>query len=529
MATLTERGNAEAEKTRPIEAVTTEFSIRREGSGLAVLRAENLVKDYPGTRALDGVSLQFESGKINALLGKNGSGKSTLVKCFAGAIQPTSGSMYLDGERLSFSSPAEANQKGIAIVYQEMSLVQSLTVTENIYLGRMPKKRGGIVDWRRAHKQAAEVLGAMNVRIDPAQVVSRLSMWQCQVVEIIKAMSHNPRVLILDEPTSALAAHEVDNVFQVLRQLRRQDVIVIYISHKLHEIPEIADTVTVLRDGALTGREEMEKLTNADILRMMFGEITHRRRPEDVKPGDEVILSVRGLSRKGKFEDVSFDLRRAEVLGIAGMLGSGRTELLKSIFGADPYDRGTITVLGREAKRRGTPVAMKKLGLGLTPEDRKKEGLILIHSIQDNLCYASIDKARRGWLEDRRRRAQLAERQVRGLGIKASSLKASVNSLSGGNQQKVVVGNWLNTEPAIMLYDEPSRGIDVAAKQQIFEIMWEEARKGVSSIFVSSELEELLETCHRILVMRHGRLVGEVRPEDTDVKGLYAMCMGGEA
>lgn len=496
---------------------------------MSVLRAENLVKDYPGTRALDQVSVAFESGKINALLGKNGSGKSTLVKCFAGAIQPTSGSMYLDDEALSFSSPGEANQKGIAIVYQEMSLVQSLSVTENIFLGRMPKKKSGIVDWKTAHHQARELLSRMNVSIDPGQVVSRLSMWQCQVVEITKAMSHSPRVLILDEPTSALAAHEVSQMFQVLRALKKQDVIIIYISHKLHEIPEISDTVTVLRDGLLIGKEDMGKLSSADILRMMFGEMEHKQRPVDVRPQDEVVLSVRGLSRKGKFRDINFDLHHAEVLGIAGMLGSGRTELLKSIFGADPYDAGHIRVNGRQADRRSSPIKMKRLGLGLTPEDRKKEGLILIHSIRDNLCYASIDKARVGWLENRKQRVEMANDQVENLHIKVSDVRNSVNSLSGGNQQKVVVGNWLNTRPAIMLFDEPSRGIDVAAKQQIFEIMWEQARKGIATIFVSSELEELIETCHRILVMREGRITGEVDPRETDVKTLYAMCMGGEA
>ena len=496
---------------------------------MSVLRAENLVKDYPGTRALSGVSVSFDSGKIHALLGKNGSGKSTLVKCFAGAIQPTSGRMYLDDEQITFSSPAEANARGIAIVYQEMSLVQSLSVTENIFLGRMPKTRSGIVDWRSAYRKAAELLRMMNVDIDPRGIVSRLSMWQCQVLEITKAMSRDPRVLILDEPTSALAAHEVNKVFEVLRALKKQDVIIIYISHKLHEIPEIADTVTVLRDSLLIGKEEMSKLSSADILRMMFGEMKHKARPADMKPGEDIVLSVRGLSRKGKFEDISFDLKHAEVLGIAGMLGSGRTELLKSIFGADPYDTGQITVHGKSARKRSNPMRMKRMGLGLTPEDRKKEGLILIHSIRDNLCYASIDKARKGWLENRKLRVELADRQVENLEIKVSSVKASANSLSGGNQQKVVVGNWLNTQPAIMLFDEPSRGIDVAAKQQIFEIMWEQSRSGVSTIFVSSELEELLETCHRILVMRQGRLIGEVYPEKTDVKELYAMCMGGEA
>ncbi|MDD4080515.1 MAG: sugar ABC transporter ATP-binding protein [Eubacteriales bacterium] len=496
---------------------------------MSVLKSVNLTKDYPGTRALDDVTVSFGSGKVNALLGKNGSGKSTLVKCFAGAIQPTSGTMYLDDERVSFSSPAEANHKGIAVVYQEMSLVPSLTVTENIFLGRMPKKAGRIVDWQAAHREAKALLTTMNADIDPRQIVSKLSMWQCQVVEITKAMSHNPRVLILDEPTSALASHEVNQMFEVLRALKKQDVIIIYISHKLHEIPEIADTVSVLRDGRLIGQEDIGDVTGADILGMMFGEMQHKTRPADIKPGDEAVLAVSGLTREGLFEDVSFELMQSEVLGIAGMLGSGRTELLKSIFGADPYDAGTIAVKGRPVKRKSSPILMKKMGLGLTPEDRKQEGLILIHSIRDNLCYASIDKARKGWLENKKQRAEIADKQVENLEIQVPDIKASVNSLSGGNQQKVVVGNWLNTEPAIMLFDEPTRGIDVAAKQQIFEIVWQQARRGVSTIFVSSELEELLETCHRILVMRQGRITGEVDPAATNVKELYAMCMGGEA
>lgn len=496
---------------------------------MSILSAQDLTKDYPGTRALNKVSVTFDSGRVHALLGKNGSGKSTLVKCFAGAIQPTSGKMFMDGEELSFSSPADANQKGIAIVYQEMSLVPSLSVTENIFLGRLPKNRMGAVNWRKAHAMARDLLDQLNVKIDPGQIISRLSMWQCQVVEIIKAMSHSPRVLILDEPTSALAAHEVNMVFQVLRALKKQDVIIIYISHKLHEIPEIADTVTVLRDSELIGQKDMKDSSNADILHMMFGEMEHKARPQGMKPGDEVVMSVKNLSRKGKFEDVSFNLHKSEVLGIAGMLGSGRTELLKSIFGADPYDAGEVVVKGQTAKKRATPISMKKMGLGLTPEDRKKEGLILIHSIRDNLCYASIDRTRQGWLENRKKRIELADEQVDSLHIKVSDLKASANSLSGGNQQKVVVGNWLNTQPGIMLYDEPSRGIDVAAKQQIFDIMWQQARLGGSTLFVSSELEELLDTCHRILVMHDGRIIAEVDPETINIKDLYAMCMGGKA
>jgi len=494
---------------------------------MSVLRTEHIAKQYPGCLALDDVTVSFESGKVNALLGKNGSGKSTLVKCFSGAIQPTSGSFYLDDEKLQFSSTAEANAKGFATVYQEMSLVPSLTVAENIFLGRMPKK-GKIIDWKKANEMAAALLAKMGVHIDPRQIVSRLSMWQCQVVEITKAMSYNPSVLMLDEPTSSLASSEVECLFSVIRELKKQNIIIIYISHKLHEVPQITDTITVLRDGKFVGTVNTADVSNAEIISMMFGQTQIRRRPEDIVPGKAVVLETKNLCRKDKFRDVSFQLYEGEVLGIAGMLGAGRTELLKSIFGADPYDSGEIYVKGQKTSRHATPVTMKKRGLGLTPEDRKNEGLILIHSICDNLCYASMDKTSKGWFEIRQKRIGAATRQIQDLEIKLPSMFAAAGSLSGGNQQKVVVGNWLNNEPSIMLYDEPSRGIDVSAKQQIFEIMWEQARRGISTIFVSSELEELLEVCNRILIMKEGRLIGEVRPEDVNINQLYALSMGDE-
>ncbi|MGM9558572.1 MAG: sugar ABC transporter ATP-binding protein [Oscillospiraceae bacterium] len=494
---------------------------------MSVLRTERISKQYPGCLALDQVTVSFESGKVNALLGKNGSGKSTLVKCFSGAIRPTSGSFYLDDEKLDFNSTSDANARGFATVYQEMSLVPSLTVAENIFLGRMPKK-GGVIDWKKANEEASRLLNKMGVNINPREIVSRLSMWQCQVVEITKAMSFNPKVLMLDEPTSSLATNEVECLFNVIRELKKQDIIILYISHKLHEVPQITDTITVLRDGQFIGKVNTSDVTNADIISMMFGETQIRRRPDTLKAQDEIVMDVQGLCRKGKFQDVSFQLHRGEVLGIAGMLGAGRTELLKSLFGADPYDAGSITVNSTQAPHRASPIKMKKLGLGLTPENRKEEGLILIHSIRDNLCYASMDKTSSGWLEIHKKRVAAADKQVGELQIKIPDIEAPVSSLSGGNQQKVVVGNWLNTEPQIMLYDEPSRGIDVNAKQQIFEIMWAQAQQGVSTIFVSSELEELLEVCHRILIMKEGKLIGEVRPEDVNINQLYALCMGDE-
>ncbi|MCC8140891.1 MAG: sugar ABC transporter ATP-binding protein [Lachnospiraceae bacterium] len=494
---------------------------------MSILHTENISKQYPGCLAHDNVTVPSASGKVNGLLGKNGSGKSTLVKCFSGAITPTEGSFSLDGEELHFSNPQQSYAKGFATVYQEMSLVPSLSVTENIFLGRLPKK-GALIDWGKAYHMAKEILDRIGVDINPKERVSRLSMWQCQVVEIAKAMSFNPKVLMLDEPTSSLANNEVECLFDVIRELKKQDIIIIYISHKLHEIPEITDTITVLRDGKFIGTINTEGTTHKEIVDMMFGDVAIRSRPEDIKAGEKTVLEVKHLSRKNKFEDVSFELKEGEVLGIAGMLGAGRTELLKSIFGADPYDSGEIYVKGEKVKKKTSPIVMKSYGLGLTPEDRKSEGLILKHSIKDNLCYASMDKTSHGWLEDKKLRNQAADKQVEELEIKIPDINAAVSSLSGGNQQKVVVGNWLNTQPAIMMYDEPSRGIDVNAKQQIFEIMWEQSKRGVSTIFVSSELEELLEVCNRILIMKGGRITGEISPDDINVNDLYALSMGEE-
>ena len=313
----------------------------------------------------------------------------------------------------------------------------------------------------------------------------------------------------------------------MVRTLRDQGVVIIYISHRLQEIWEIADTVTVLRDGKFVGKKDVSELDHKSVIKMMFGDVELKTRPADLKVQDETVMKVEHLTRAGKFEDVSFELKKGEVLGIAGMLGAGRTELLRSLFGVDGYDSGQITINGQPMNRKATPEQMKRKGMGLTPEERKNQGVILIHSIRDNLCNACLDKISDHHIINQKRRKDFAQRQVDELQIKVPSLTAAVGSLSGGNQQKVVIGNWLNTDPTIMMYDEPSRGIDVNAKQQIFQIMWDQARKGVSSIFVSSELEELMEVCHRILVMHMGHIVGEVYPENLTIEQLYSYCMGG--
>ena len=496
--------------------------------GPAKLEISNLTKAYTGVLALDDFSAAFDGGKVYALLGKNGSGKSTFVKCLSGAVVPTSGEIRIDGVEARFRGPADANAAGIAVVYQELSLILDFTVAENIMLGRFPTMGPGdiTVDWKKTNAHVQDILTSLRIDIPVTRKISELSVGQRQVIEIAKAMSLNPRVLLLDEPTSALARHEVNSLLEVVRSLREKGVAIIFITHKLNEIRSVADYVTVLRDGRLVGTVPIDVATPKVIVDMMFGETTLQSRPADLKVGEEIRLKVTDLHRKDKYEDISFDLRAGEILGIAGMLGAGRSELLRGIFGADAIDGGTIVLNGTEV-RRPTVTRMKKLGLAMTMENRKEEGLIQIMSIEDNLCLASLNEVgQRGFLSHFLQ-APVAEKWIGRLHIKVSDALQEVQSLSGGNQQKVVVGNWLNTDPKVVFFDEPTRGIDIVAKQQIFQIMWDLSRRGLSVVFVSSELEELLEVCHRILIMEAGRFIGEVRePENTPIETLYAMCMG---
>lgn len=499
--------------------------------GPAKLEISNLTKAYPGVLALDDFSAVFDGGKVYALLGKNGSGKSTFVKCLSGAVIPTSGEIRIDGVEVNFKGPADANAAGIAVVYQELSLILDFTVAENIMLGRFPTMGPGnvTVDWKATNAHVQDILTSMKIDIPVTAKISDLSVGQRQVIEIAKAMSLNPRVLLLDEPTSALARHEINSLLEVVRSLREKGVAIIFITHKLNEIRGVADYVTVLRDGRMVGSVPIDVATPKVIVDMMFGETTLQNRPADLKVGEEIRLKVKGLRRRDKYEDISFDLRAGEILGIAGMLGAGRSELLRGIFGADAIDGGAIVLNGTEV-RRPTVKRMKDLGLAMTMENRKEEGLIQIMSIEDNLCLASLDEVgQRGFLSHFLQ-APVAEKWIGRLQIKVSDALQEVQSLSGGNQQKVVVGNWLNTDPKVVFFDEPTRGIDIVAKQQIFQIMWDLSRRGLSVVFVSSELEELLEVCHRILIMEAGRFIGEVRePENTPIETLYAMCMGETA
>ncbi|MGA2067311.1 MAG: sugar ABC transporter ATP-binding protein [Thermoguttaceae bacterium] len=491
------------------------------------LEAVGLCKVYPGTVALDDVSLGFDGGKVHALIGKNGAGKSTLVKILAGAARPSGGQIRIDGRAVRLRSPRDAFRQGIATVYQELSLVPELTVGENILFGRLPTLPGlrqWIIDWGQVFRRSRAVLEELGVEVEVRAKVASLGAARAQLVEIAKAMSFQPGVLMLDEPTSALAHHEIARLFQVLRDLARRGVAVLYISHRLHELPQVADTVSVLRDGRSAGTIAVAEATPQRITAMMFGEAVRTRRPSQRVVAAGTVLEARNLTRAGKLADVSFSLDAGEVLGIAGMLGSGRSELLMALFGAEPLSAGEVRVGGRRV-RRLSPAAMKRLGLGLAPEDRKRQALVLTLSVCDNMCLAALGRIARWGLIRRGRQRRLVAGLIHRLQIAPPRMDAPVVSLSGGNQQKVVLGNWLATEPRILLLDEPTRGIDVLAKQQVFDTIRQLSREGVSAIFVSSELEELLEVCHRVLVLRGGRIVAELSGADLTLERMMETCL----
>lgn len=491
------------------------------------LQTQSLRKEYPGTLALNDVSVSFTGGKIHSLIGKNGAGKSTLVKLIAGATRPTSGLILVDGNEVSLRSPREALERRIVAVHQELSLVPELTVAENILLGRLPKKKGfggAIVDWQEVYARAEAIVSDLGVQIDPRAKAGTLGVAQQQSVEIAKAMSYDPSILILDEPTSALAQHETERLFELLRGLKHRGVVLLYITHRLQELREIADTVTALRNGALVGTIDISEASPSTIVHMMFGEVVQRAKPSDLAASTEPFMEIRGLGRRTAFSDINFTVHKGEILGIAGLLGSGRTELLRAIFGADPPDAGEVIIDGQSVRPR-SPEQMKDLGVVLTPENRKDQGLVQLLNTRINLCLANLNRISTHGYLTRSREQRYVERNVRDLDIKVSNPEAPVAFLSGGNQQKVVVGKWLNTNPRLVLLDEPTRGIDVQAKQQMFQIIWDMSKRGISCIVVSSELEELLDICHRILIMRQGTIVASVRPSEISLENLFAVCM----
>jgi ABC-type sugar transport system ATPase subunit len=494
-----------------------------------VLAADGIAKSFPGVRALDGVSLRVRSGRLLALLGENGAGKSTLMNILAGVFAPDTGTLHLDGREVSFPYPRAALAAGIGIVFQELNLIPHLSVAENIFLGREPRTRFGLIDYPQLNAAAAAVLKRLDLAVAPTALIADLRVGQQQLVEIARAVSEDARVLILDEPTSSLSAHEVDVLFGVIAELKSRGVALIYITHKFDELAHICDDVTIMRDGRVVGEALFADLTRDAIVRLMAGresKETYQKSPATL--GDELLraeaitLPGAGVGRPFLVADVSFTLRRGEVLGVFGLVGAGRTELLETLFGLHAgRATGRFTLEGKPIAL-ASPAAAIAAGLALAPEDRKRDGLVLPMSVAANASLASLDRTLRAGFVSESREAAYITPYIDRFRVKTPSLDQLIVNLSGGNQQKVILAKWLATGPKILLLDEPTRGIDVNAKREIYAFIDELARLGLGLIVVSSELPEILALSDRVLVMCEGRKTAEFARADATAEKILA-------
>ena len=490
-----------------------------------LLRMTGISKAFPGVQALDDVHLDVEAGTVHALMGENGAGKSTLMKVLAGIYREDAGRIELSGKEVQVPDSATALGLGIAMIHQELSPVPAMTVAENIYLGREPLNRFKLVDKGLMEKNAKAVFDRWQIDIDPRRVMKTLSVAQMQMVEIAKAISTDVRLIIMDEPTSAITEREVEHLHRMIRSLRETGVAIIYITHKMDEVFKIADFVTVFRDGRHVATLPAAELDRQKLITLMVGrELTHLFPKEEVAIG-EVVMSVRGLTRRGVIEDISFDLRRGEILGLAGLMGAGRTEVLEAIFGVTKVDAGTITING-EAIRIKEPADAIEAGMGLLTEDRKLTGIMGVLSVRDNMTIANLNRFSPGGILRKGQMEAACRAQRDALAIKTPSLAQLIKNLSGGNQQKVLVSRWLLTLPDVLMIDEPTRGIDVGAKSEIHRLMSGLAKEGKAILMVSSEMPEILGMSDRVLVMAGGRITAEFsRAEATQEKVLEAATL----
>jgi ABC-type sugar transport system ATPase subunit len=473
-----------------------------------LLRMVGIEKSFPGVRALCGVDLTLARGEVLALLGENGAGKSTLIKVLAGAYMPDVGRLEINGAPVVFRCPLDAKKAGVAVIYQEFNLIPALTAAENIFLGQ-ERAAAGFIRRGEERRMARHLFARIGMAIDPDALCRDLSVAQRQVVEIAKALSIDARIIVMDEPSAALTPQEVDRLFVIVRELRGQGIGVIYISHRLDEIFQIANRVTVMRDGQVVGSRPIAEMTRERMIEMMVGRRIDQEFPKVAAPLGEPRLVVRNLCRGGKVRDVSFEVRRGEVLGLTGLVGAGRTETARLIFGADRADSGSVTLDGKPADLRGPRSAIRS-GIALLSEDRKSQGLVLGHSVRDNFALPNLKQLSLAGFVRRRREREALAGYVRSLRIKIPHQEQAAKNLSGGNQQKVVLAKWLQRNCEVVIFDEPTRGIDVGAKYEIYLLINELAAAGKAILMISSELPEILGMSDRILVMHQGRLTGQI-------------------
>jgi inositol transport system ATP-binding protein len=493
-----------------------------------LLKMVGISKTFPGVKALDDVHLDVAPGTVHALMGENGAGKSTLMKVLIGMYQADAGTIAFGGREVQISDTATALGMGISMIHQELSPVPQMAVSENIWLGREPVNRLGLIDKRRMVADTKALFERWEIAINPRRIMKQLSVAQTQMVEIAKAISYDSRLIIMDEPTSAITEREVDHLHRMIRSLRESGVAIIYITHKMDEVFKISDFVTVFRDGKHVATLPASELDRGKLISLMVGrELTHMFPKEDVAIGD-VVMSVRGLTRTGKIRDVSFDIHAGEILGLAGLMGAGRTEVLETIFGVEKTDAGEITIKGKKVAIK-SPADAIAAGLGMLTEDRKLTGIMGVLSVRDNITIAALPRFSPRGILNKKQMNQEAQVQREALSIKTPSLAQLVRLLSGGNQQKVLVSRWLLTSPDILMIDEPTRGIDVGAKAEIHRLMCRLAAEGKAILMVSSELPEILGMSDRVLVMHGGRITGEFSRAEATQEKIMQAATGTEA
>ncbi|MEX1123269.1 MAG: sugar ABC transporter ATP-binding protein [Balneolales bacterium] len=482
-------------------------------------------KEFPGVVALDDVSFELRKGEVHILLGENGAGKSTLMKILSGAYQKDQGQIHLNGKEIQILNPKHAQDLGIGIIYQEFNLNPHMTVAENIFLGREPVNRFGIIDEKKLYHSARAIIQDIGVEIGLNKVVSEIGIAQQQMVEVAKALSLNARVLIMDEPSAPLTKHEITQLFEMIRRLTKQGVSIVYISHRMSELYEIGDKVTVLRDGKYIGTKKISDINRQDLIKMMVNRDLDEQYPARNPKISEEVLRVEGLERKGVLSNINFKLHRGEILGIAGLMGSGRTELARAIYGVDKISAGKIFVRNK-LQNINSPRKAIKLGMGFLTEDRKSEGLVLVLTVKKNITLSSIDKYLRFGVLNYKDELKKVNHYIESLRVKTPGPNQKVLNLSGGNQQKVVLSKWLCCHSDIFIFDEPTRGIDIGAKAEIYNLMSTLTQKGVAIIMISSELPEILGMSDRILVMNKGTIAGELTREQANQEKIMEYAIG---
>jgi ABC-type sugar transport system ATPase subunit len=492
-----------------------------------ILEMRGISKAFGQTQALRNIRFDLEFGEVHALLGENGAGKSTLIKILGGIHQPDSGDIVLDGEKVIVQNVQNARKYGITLVHQEIVNVPYLSVAENIFLGREPTTRLRMKDSERIYREAEEMIAKLGLDLDVRQPLGELSIAHQQMIELVKAVSFNARIIVMDEPTSSLSDEEVERLFEVIERLRKDKVSIIYISHRLDEIFRISDRVTVIRDGEYIGTRKTSE-TNADeLVSMMVGRTLETFYTRTCSVTDQEILRVDGLSKNGEFENVTFSVKKGEILGFYGLVGAGRSEIMTALFGASRLDSGAIYLDGERVQIKNPLDAIEK-GIAMVPEDRKKEGLVLANSVCFNITLSCLKELMVKFLLNECRKEEVAEKYVQVLSIKTPSVSTPVSSLSGGNQQKVVLGKWLSTRPRVLILDEPTRGVDVGAKSEIYGIINQLAKDGIAIIMVSSDLPEIINMCDSVCVVRNGRIVTRLPKEKMTQENIIKYATGVE-